>query len=127
MDTSQKLSPELHEAFPANMHPFAYVFMHPTMQNAIPKFEPDEMNDLGRHLERLGFRPVADCLDRYEPPVSGPVHPHNQGRWVPKTKPRAKPLPTVADRLVAQLDQLPEDQRAQVVARMVAEQPEEKS
>lgn len=127
MDTSQKLSPELHEAFPAGMHPFAYVFMHPTMQNAVPKFEPEEMNDLGRHLELLGFRPVADCMIRYDPPASGPVHPHNQGKWVPKNKPRAKPLPTVADRLVAQLDQLSEEDRAHVVARMVAEQPEEQT
>ncbi|MCY0650616.1 phage gene 29 protein family protein, partial [Klebsiella pneumoniae] len=73
MDTSQKLSPELHEALPAGMHPFAYVFMHPTMQNALPKFEPEEMNDLGRHLELLGFRPVADCMIRYDPSASGPV------------------------------------------------------
>ncbi|MFF1946901.1 hypothetical protein ACFVWF_32710 [Rhodococcus qingshengii] len=127
MDTSQNLSPELHEALPADMHPYAYVFMHPTMQNTEPKFEPDEMNDLAVHLEKLGFRPVADCMIRYEPPASGPVHPHNPSKWVPKTKPRAKPLPTVADRIVAQLDQLPEDQRAQVVARMVAEQPEEQT
>ncbi|ROZ49391.1 hypothetical protein EEB13_05565 [Rhodococcus sp. WS3] len=127
MDTSQELSPELHEALPPDMHPYAYAFMHPTMQNTSPKFEPDEMNDLGRHLEQLGFRPVADCLIRYEPPVSGPVHPHNPSTWVPKGQARKRPLPTVADRIVAQLDKLPDDQRAEVVARMVAEQPEEQT
>ena len=116
MDTSQELSPELHEAIPADMHPYAYAFMHPTMRNVAPKFEPDEMNDLARHLERLGFRPVADCLDRYDPPDSGGVHPHNPGKWVSKDRPRPKPLPTAAELLVARVNKLPEDQRAEAIA-----------
>lgn len=127
MDKSQDLSPELHEAFPADMHPYAYAFMHPTMQTTLPKFEPDEMNDLARQIEQLGFRPVADCMIRYEPPASGPVHPHNPSKWVPKTQQRAKPLPTVAERFVSQLDKLPDDQRAEVVATLIAPQSEEES
>ncbi|HEY9312124.1 phage gene 29 protein family protein [Williamsia sp.] len=116
MDTSHELSPELHEAIPADMHPYAYVFMHPTMRNVAPKFEPDEMNDLGYHLEQLGFQPVADCKLRYDPPTSGGVHPHNPGKWVPKTKPRPTPLPTAAELLVARVNKLPEDQRAEAIA-----------
>lgn len=110
------LNAELLAAIPADMHPYAYVFMHPPMEGVTPKFEPDEMNALGRHLERLGFRPAAEQLDRYEPPKSGPIHPHNPGKWVPKDKPRAAAAPSVAERFVAAIDQLPEDKRAEVIA-----------
>ena len=116
MDTSHELSPELHEAIPPDMHPYAYVFMHPPMQATLPKFEPDEMNDLGKHLELLGFRPVADCQLRYDPPTEGGVHPHNPGKWTSKKKPRPTPLPTAAELLVARLNQLPDDQRAEAIA-----------
>lgn len=110
------LNAELLAAIPPDMHPYAYVFMHPSMEGVTPKFEPDEMNALGRHLERLGFRPVAEQLDRYEPPKSGPIHPHNPGKWIPKSRPRSAAAPTVAERFVAAIGQLPEGDRTEVLA-----------
>ncbi|MGC0364818.1 hypothetical protein ABH922_002802 [Rhodococcus sp. 27YEA15] len=125
MDTSQELSPELHEAMPPDMHPYAYAFMHPAMQNALPKFEPDEINDLARHIENLGFRPVADCLIRYDPPEDGDLHPHNPGKWSPKTRPRPTPPPTAVERFVARLNDLPENQRAEAIAALTKSVPPE--
>lgn len=110
------LNAELLAAIPPDMHPYAWVFMHPPMDGVTPKFEPDEMNALGRHLERCGFRPVAAQMDRYEPPKSGPIHPHNPGRWIPKSRPRSATVPTVAERFTAAVDLLPEDQRTEVIA-----------
>ncbi|MDV8022256.1 hypothetical protein [Rhodococcus sp. IEGM 1330] len=100
------------------LHPLAWVFMHPAShgEDSPPmKFEPDQMNSLGRHLERLGFEQVRESLDRYDPPKSGPIHPHNPGKWTAKTRPE----PTVtADPLAqarAKLDELTPADRAALV------------
>ncbi|OZC55956.1 hypothetical protein CH276_28020 [Rhodococcus sp. 06-470-2] len=80
---------------PEGMHPLAHVFMHPPSngEDSPPMvFEPDTMNSLGRHLERLGFAQVRESLDRYDPPKAGPIHPHNPGKWTAKSRPE----PTVA-------------------------------
>ncbi|MBM4587578.1 hypothetical protein GS507_05140 [Rhodococcus hoagii] len=83
MSDTADLNAELLAAIPPDMHPYAYAFMHVQFPGVLAKFEPDELNALGRHIERLGFRPTEQQLDRYEPPKSGPIHPHNPGKWVP--------------------------------------------
>lgn len=92
---------ELLAAIPPDMHPYAYAFMHVQFPGVLAKFEPDELNALGRHIERLGFRPTEQQLDRYEPPKSGPIHPHNPGKWVP---------------IASQATGMPAEQRAALIA-----------
>jgi hypothetical protein len=87
---------ELQAALPANMHPYAYVLMHPPTNGAgstPATFEPDEINSFCRHLERLGFRPVEESL-----------HPHNPGQWRSKKMPapkRADPYSHIRAQLAA--------------------------
>ncbi|WP_213573270.1 hypothetical protein [Rhodococcus sp. USK13] len=84
---------ELQAALPATMHPYAYALMHPPTNGAgstPATFEPDEINSFCRHLERLGFRPVEESLDRYDQPATGPIHPHNPGQWRSKKMPEPK-------------------------------------
>lgn len=90
---------ELPFPVPETMHPYAGVFMHPPQDgggSAPMAFEIKHMNSLGRHLERLGFRQVAEPLDRYEVPQSGDPHPDNPGAWVPVTRPPRAPAPEMA-------------------------------
>lgn len=98
---------ELQAALPVDMHPYAYVLMHPPTNGAgspPATFEPDEINSLCRHLERQGFRPVEEPLDRYDPPQTGPIHPHNPGQWRSKKMPapkRADPYAHIRAQLAA--------------------------
>ncbi|MBM4492585.1 hypothetical protein GS436_02810 [Rhodococcus hoagii] len=101
MSDTADLNAELLAAIPPDMHPYAYAFMHVQFPGVLAKFEPDELNALGRHIERLGFRPTEQQLDRYEPPKSGPIHPHNPGKWVP---------------IASQATGTPADQRAEFIA-----------
>lgn len=100
---------ELQAALPTTMHPYAYALMHPpTNGSGSPPvtFEPDEINSFCRHLERLGFRPVEESLDRYDPPATGPIHPHNPGQWRSKKMPEPKRADPYAH-IRAQLAALP--------------------
>ncbi|NKS52515.1 hypothetical protein GS500_04455 [Rhodococcus hoagii] len=101
MSDTADLNAELLAAIPPDMHPYAYAFMHVQFPGVLAKFEPDELNALGRHIERLGFRPTEQQLDRYEPPKSGPIHPHNPGKWVP---------------IASQATGMPAEQRAALIA-----------
>ncbi|MBH0121568.1 hypothetical protein I0Q12_19455 [Rhodococcus sp. CX] len=108
---------ELQTALPPEMHPYAYVFMHPPTNgemSPVATLEPDEMNSLARHIERLGFRPVEESLDRYDPPASGPIHPHNPGQWRSKKRP-APHRPDPYAHLRAQLADLPVSVRADLL------------
>lgn len=78
---------DLRGVFPAEMHRFAPVFLHPPSAAGGPMvFELQDMLAQAVHLDRLGFEQVRDPIDgyRYIAPVAGPVHPQNPGRWAPE-------------------------------------------
>ncbi|QIX48945.1 MULTISPECIES: hypothetical protein [Rhodococcus] len=108
---------ELQKALPPGMHPYAYVFMHPPTNgegSPVATFEPDEINSLARHIERLGFRLVEEPLDRYNPPITGPIHPHNPGQWQSKKLPPPN-RPDPYAHIRAQLAELPASARAELL------------
>lgn len=108
---------ELQKALPEGMHPYAYVFMHPPTNgpmSAVATFEPGEINSLAGHIERLGFRPVEEPLDRYDPPITGPIHPHNPGQWNSKKRP-APNRPDPLSHVRALLADLPASVRAELI------------
>ena len=108
---------ELQRALPEGMHPYAYVFMPPPTNGEMSPaatFEPDEINSLARHIERLGFRPVEESRDRYDPPITGPIHPHNPGQWN-STKRPAPNRPDPYAHIRAQLAELPATALAEIL------------
>ncbi|MDV2474183.1 hypothetical protein F8M49_00020 [Rhodococcus zopfii] len=108
---------ELQAALPPGMHPYAYVFMHPPTNGAgspVATFEPNEINSLAKHIENLGFRPVEESRSRYDPPATGPIHPHNPGQWnSTKRPPPNRPDPYA--HLRAQLAELPPGERVKLI------------
>ncbi|NKU51907.1 hypothetical protein GS876_23430 [Rhodococcus hoagii] len=59
MSDTDDLNAELLAAIPPDMHPYAYAFMHVQFPGVLAKFEPDELNALGRHIERLDSAPPS--------------------------------------------------------------------
>lgn len=108
---------ELKAAMPADMHPYAYMFLHPwTAGDGSPpaSLDMESMNSFARFVELMGFRPVEECMLRYDPPRVGPIHPNNPGSWTDKTKPapeRVDPLAHVR----AMLADLPAATRADLL------------
>lgn len=103
---------ELRGVFPAEMHRFAPVFLHPPSAAGGPMmFELQDMLAQAVHLDRLGFEQVRDPIDgyRYIAPQSGPVHPQNPGRWAPergKDKVEAPSGPAPIDEALERAQQL---------------------
>lgn len=113
---------EVVAALPEGMHRFAYLFLHPPSNgegSPAITFEPDQMNSLAEHLERHGYERVREPKDRYQRPPTGPIHPHNPGRWVSKSRPvpkTAAATPSPIDDVIATLAGLSPHDRAEVLA-----------